>query len=238
MNGNDRRGVGCSVRRLVGMLMFAAALSGLVALETPRIARAHDYSDCTPDSTYPCLIAAIWHEPEINFTFTASVPPNSPFPMRSRIMDGALNWPKGTSSRPNVTFDSTSLNWPVYPCDSYATGANGIHYYDLDWVGSGVVGWVCQFASAHRMLNAQVVFDNDRTWWPYNDLPPGTHLDLESVATHEFGHAFGWYGHFACSGSSIETMCAAISNGQAHPRSPEDHDRHTLTGGYFYLYPW
>lgn len=66
--------------------------------------------------------------------------------------------------------------------------------------------------------------------------------DLQSVATHEFGHATGLYWHFddpgmtsgtghVCNdgaGGAGETMCASVGRGTTGNRTLSDHDLHTF----------
>ncbi len=70
-------------------------------------------------------------------------------------------------------------------------------------------------------------------------------FDLQSVATHEFGHATGWVRHFSgknklptegakCNAreKGFETMCAFIPPGTANARTLHKHDKETFNNAY------
>lgn len=73
------------------------------------------------------------------------------------------------------------------------------------------------------------------------DRIPLRRYDLQSVATHEFGHATGLYWHFndpglntgdeICrAGLDRDTLCQGLSRGSADERSLGTHDLHTFRG--------
>ncbi len=93
------------------------------------------------------------------------------------------------------------------------------------------------------MTNAQIAVNGHSgiTWWPYNDTPvPDGYLDLESILTHEFGHALGWEGHLSLADSvcgdvpvaTDQTMCPGFQLAASYWRSTELHDRHTMDNAY------
>jgi hypothetical protein len=83
------------------------------------------------------------------------------------------------------------------------------------------------------ILNEQIIVDTDRPWHVLNSAPASNQYDLESVETHEFGHAMGFQ-HMtdSCSGSSSYTMCPFVPIGTAYRRTPTEHDIHTMWGAY------
>jgi hypothetical protein len=91
--------------------------------------------------------------------------------------------------------------------------------------------------------NSQTIFDSDETWWPFNNGPvPATHVDMESISTHEWGHAFGmkhWNGPpnpqdaTVCPAGNQHTMCSGFNpNGSTVLRTPEAHDLHEMDQAY------
>lgn len=182
-----------------------------------------------------------WGTSSLNFTFTASVPPNSPFPNRDRIREGFQEWPSKTGS-PTVTFDTSTLNWtPSTPC-SYGFGVNGIHYYAIDGqYGTRARTSRCfQTPGSGVLVNVQTTFDSGETWWTYDSTSglSTTYLDMESVAAHEAGHAIGWgAAHFTGStlcpySSSHHTMCGGTPYGTSWKRTLATHDIHTMESNY------
>ncbi len=73
----------------------------------------------------------------------------------------------------------------------------------------------------------------------------GSKQDLQSVMTHEFGHATGWGAHYdgpnhiprgtaRCgrTDSNRETMCASNTSGVPWGRTLGPHDKHTFRRAY------
>lgn len=86
-----------------------------------------------------------------------------------------------------------------------------------------------------------MIFDNDPPlpWYFGDNEVPDGRVDLEAVATHEFGHATGFFDHFndgsdECpNGPAMHTMCRSYRlDAQAAWRSLEGHDIHTLLNTY------
>lgn len=218
-------------RTLLRPIVAAALLCAAIAAATVAPASGH---------TATTFITGYWRATSIRFGYTASFPQNSPYPFRDRFVNARDSWPyDGGGSRPLVYFDNSTLNWPPNTPCSYTTGANGLHYYNLDGQ-NGTFGttYVCINASTREITNAQIVLDSSETWWPYDTAPLQSHLDVWSVATHELGHALGgwnspWTGHFSdvCA-TPVNSMCPTGSYGTTHIRSTETHDRHTMAAGY------
>jgi hypothetical protein len=108
----------------------------------------------------------------------------------------------------------------------------------------------------HRFTDGQpympwafdIVFNSGYRWYSGRgkDVPPRRY-DLQSTATHEFGHATGWLPHFNRAGGSYDplpgnkvcginnpdrfTMCGGGVIANSVRRTPEKHDRHTF-GAY------
>ena len=77
-------------------------------------------------------------------------------------------------------------------------------------------------------------------WYSGTGDAPANDVDTWSVASHESGHATGFYGHLEypssiCQNdSSMRTMCPVYHDGTERQRTLEDHDYHTFENAY----PW
>lgn len=175
-----------------------------------------------------------WGTSSLNFTFTASVPPNSPFPNRDRIREGFQEWPSKTAS-PTVTFDTSTLNWPPSTPCSYGFGVNGIHYYAIDGqYGTRARTSRCfQTPGSGVLVNVQTTFDSGETWWTYDSTSglSTTYLDMESVAAHEAGHAIGWGLPISRVARSVRTAARITRCAVARPtaRLGSARSRHTTS---------
>lgn len=225
--------------RLFGVgAAIALGVTSLVAVDAGPAA-AHNPDDCTIGYEV-CEIETIWLVDSVQFTFTPSFPPNSPYPLRSRVQDGILNWPISSTGRPSYYFSSGSANRAFTCADTYALNENYISYGAIDG-SNGVLALTCRDIDYGFIANSQMLFDSGETYWPYDSAPPSSHLDMESVATHELGHTLGWRGHFSSSdvicpsggwGSTAATMCPTYTYGLDHFRSTSTHDRHTVAAKY------
>lgn len=95
-------------------------------------------------------------------------------------------------------------------------------------------GWIMRFS---------LVMNQDKPWHFSSSYPPATSWDLQSLVTHEVGHATGFLGHFAVPSADTcnqndatyyATMCDydPLTKGTTKMRTLQDHDIHTLTNAY------
>ncbi|MGI8775483.1 MAG: matrixin family metalloprotease [Actinomycetota bacterium] len=119
---------------------------------------------------------------------------------------------------------------------------NGIHIGSIDGTPSSdntlARTYKCKFSGTSELYSAQIKFDEAEAWYTGDATPPPSDkFDVEAIATHEFGHATGWSGHFLesgthCTDTPKETMCPTIPSGKAYWRTLETHDKHTLVNAY------
>ena len=102
---------------------------------------------------------------------------------------------------------------------------------DIDIGGALAVTFTWWYSSgplAGEIVDANVVFNGfDHSWTTDPEAEPGR-FDIQSVATHEFGHALG-FGHSAVGGS---TMFPRTGSGSALPRSLALDDRAAAGASY------
>lgn len=125
---------------------------------------------------------------------------------------------------------------------------DGIHWTTLDGNG-GNWGWVwlCYAPITGYLHWFQIIIDKQEiNWYSGTGAIQKYQKDLRSVATHEFGHATGFFApclHFAdqcasagedCTDFSVgkETMCKVTGLGDIVTRDISDHDLHTFTAQY------
>lgn len=226
---------------------LAIAASSLFAF-TER-AEAHPAEDCSlfHDATW-CNHRRTWTEATVYIVAR----PNflaQPASWTDRLRDARDAWPTSTG-RPGLSVTSIG---PASACSSASdptfTGKINVFYGDVQANGGSAlaVGVTCQYPGAfsgegYRMRRADVVIDNAPPFpWTSSgasDIPSGT-LDLQSVLTHELGHALGLWGHFddeevMCNGSRLDyaTMCRTVYADQVRQRTPEVHDIDTQADAY------
>jgi len=214
-------------RRAIAALPVATVAVSLVV--PTRSAQAHDA---------PAWFQARWNSGPVPFVIDGTVPASTAF--RDRIREGGTNWPTNTSGRPAISFGSTAGDLPSGAC---ADSTSGIHYGYVDGRASGTVAVtnVCYYSSSRSIVTADIVFDDREPWFDSDSTAiPSDRLDLEAVATHEFGHAYGGWngshwgdgGELCGTGLTRHTMCPSIIRGQSTQRSPELHDVHTMKAEY------
>jgi hypothetical protein len=226
-----------------GTISFlAGALVGLMTLVVSPQANAH-----SADEFYDWW----WHDSEkpVRWHFDNDFP--SAGTKRQRVKDaidtwenapGQLGFDRGDdiqgSSEGCPGDDRSFVGWPIIDGAGHMVGATR----------------VCHFTDEpNRAKSFYVLFDRSEDW--YDDVstpPPPAKLDLQSIATHEFGHATGWgFGsgrpHFGqnldgttrqpefdnlCVDEPRHTMCPALLLGYAYWRTLEDHDKHTFANRY------
>jgi len=129
---------------------------------------------------------------------------------------------------------------PGNNCESVSLSDVGaVHYKDIDG-GGGTLGVTstCALQSAPNTLRTfKMNLDDSENWYTGTGSPPGNQIDVQSVATHEFGHAAGAQ-HFpnnnqVCpNNSTMETMCPFYTAGTGWLASLESHDEHTFSNAY------
>lgn len=181
-------------------------------------------------------------------------------PGRERMKDGAATWNALTSSDLAFKFgtydfdpDSRSIN-----CQDNAQNYNATfyRYYDdrdspNDLPSSGTVSR-CLLDEEVFNFVMQINSYYDSQWYTGTSEVPTGKYSLQGTATHEFGHAAGFQGHWdtgpqgtlASPGSNADpslcptdytvrhTMCANFVGKGAYQNSLEQHDSHTFTNRY------
>jgi hypothetical protein len=212
------------------------ALGAVLGVLSVEPAEAHTYSN---------YFAAVWPTSSKTFYYDADFPDSiGVFTWRERMSDGRTNWPIADTGRPGIALvDSSSYSGAS--CGTVNVDEALIfNYIDGE---EGAVATTCVAEQGSSIINARITIDSGDDWYvtdshpipsPYNT----THHDLEAAATHEFGHALGWNGHFSqadnavCPGdpdnSGQQTMCPTIWEGIVYFRSTETHDRHTMDSAH------
>lgn len=158
-----------------------------------------------------------------------------------RLKNGSAQWnaASGSSSaEPDFSYVGGTSTGPSSPCSA---SLNGAYWYNLDpLVGEYVLGYTpfCKNTSG-RVYRFTMYIDSTQSWYTGTGDSVGTFTaDLWSVASHEFGHATGWYGHYSTSETICEnngsqaTMCRTIHLGTVRMRTLADHDIHTFNAAY------
>lgn len=185
------------------------------------------------------------HRWDLDSTVHYKIDSGVPTGWRDQIRDGFQEWSDRVGGRaPKFAFNNVeNLTNPYTPCN----GANAVFARNLDADGlTGALGYTpgCRL-SGGRYTGFSMVLDTDPSgggaigWYLGDDVVPDNRWDLQSIATHEAGHATGFYGHFdagqpICQGPDRETMCAGSSEpiGTKYLRTLEAHDRHTIQAAY------
>lgn len=215
----------------IATLVGTAFLLGVLSIVNPSYAH---------DGHYP----AKWpNDRNVNIVFDNGFPAGDP---RAQAIDGADSWSdRGDGLSPRFVPNGQSEGSSPY---SECVGPNALFWRDLSAdkpsFPSTVVAFTpgCRDGEGH-FLGFSMIYDNDppeRFPWYFGDGEvPNGRIDFESLATHEFGHATGFFGHFGdgsaeCpNGPAIETMCPAYTfEAQSAWRTLENHDIHTLLNTY------
>jgi Matrixin len=176
-----------------------------------------------------------WQSSSIHFMYGPSLPGGG---YRDRAREASANW-AGVGLPPR-TFSSNAGPWTGDPCVNRTRGlSNGIHLRRIDGAGHTLAAThACIRTDRAIVVNVDIVIDASEAWWVSNStaISPNT-MDLESVVTHEMGHAWGWFGgHLSggpCQpGPRRHTMCADLPRGVTGQRSPEVGDRNPVALAY------
>lgn len=216
-------------RRIAYLLtVLLAAVSAVFAL--PTYANAHTASRWYTEGKWP-RNATIRYGVHIGF------PGNT---YRFRLLDGIRQWNDAASSgEPTIAWtlpDDVNHGQPTEPC-GLATNTGAVFWTE---VINNELGRTRKCWGGGRIYTFTIEFDRSGPW--YNgtgDALPGE-TDFWSVATHEFGHALGFVGHFdddpnedRCGnvGSRL-TMCKGVFSGTERQRTLDAHDIHTFDAAY------
>lgn len=155
---------------------------------------------------------------------------------KTRVNAGANTWSAlGEPMRFTNSLPDFPSNFRPGVC-SRTYQRNGIHRKAIDGTG-GTLARTYLCTSGGALHSFQLVFDRGDRWYTGTGAPARNQADLQSVATHEFGHATGFAGHFSgsalCSNdASFHTMCAGHVVGTNRQRTLEEHDKHTFGAAY------
>jgi hypothetical protein len=201
---------------------------------------AHTHTHYFIASPIPGLTTK-WPFNRVDGYFDASYPNEQMW--RDRVQEaGSFNWPRSLGLPP-VYYWFAPGGWTYSGNCVRSDNQNGVFWKALpnDWLA------VTQSCRYHGHWYFNMTFDRDSTLWPGNDPAPSTDwFDLEAIATHEWGHAYGWTatstnngGHLpdgevgVCDSSlTRHTMCRQIPRQWLRQPTPEAHDLHTTDWGY------
>jgi hypothetical protein len=171
---------------------------------------------------------------------------NTGFPTgnpRTRAREADDRWNNAAGSPApeffNCLLDDINHGNPQNACNISGINTGAIYWNDLDYIDPGLLGATRKCASS-ALWNFTIEFDNDQSWYFGTGDAPASQWDFLSIAVHEFGHAFGFWGHFPESDSicpettARETMCPGnpAVRGTEHLRSLGTHDIHTFDAAY------
>lgn len=225
----------------------ATALSGvtLACLVLTAVATAHNWRDLYL-ATSP---AELYQRDMIAWSFSRSVPEGA---VRERIIEAAQEWSKVPNAR--LKFDyrpgSVGTTSTVERCGSQAEppGHTRSVVYWQPFTPKhnfhGGLAVVCLNRTA-GLDYFRIWFNSETHWSARRETVPASRTDVRSTATHEFGHATGWYLHLD-EGSSVgrepdicqkgnryrQTMCSYIYTGQGSLRSLGKHDKGPFSTAY------
>jgi hypothetical protein len=226
------------VRVFISSYLAALTITLLILIPDPAIAHTPSNFYYYTGSTYgkwPSNVDEPW--------YIRSGWPNSTT-YYDRLKDAAWTWTSTSSDTNDMEFvysGTTASGGNAY--DACATTYSAAYWALLD-VGTAGQTSVCKNTNTLASFQFSVAINNHPSITWYSGLGPTAYLDLLSVATHEFGHATSWLGHYnlpvsdasACPGTSTNTawntMCSGYAPGLIYKRSLEAHDVHTYTSAW------
>lgn len=217
--------------------MSAALVLAVAAFTLAGVpARAHDGNVYYPNK---------WNLSEsgsqIKWAFEDSFP-NTNF--KDRILDATQEWNALNGNRQWNKVDNYA-NYSVHDCGETPFEQNGMHWGSIDGATGTVARtyWCLDLHVPQHLWQQDIKFDSAEDWYTGTGNVPSGKIDAQATATHELGHAMGFYGpynagHFQatdqlCNGTDpINTMCPFILPGSNIMRSLEEHDKHTFNNAY------
>jgi len=218
----------------------AIVWTAVLVLQGSPMASSHPVSD---------FYTAFWNSadlPTIMWGFDAEFPTGN---KRARVAESALEWTNVANA--DITLPQ-GLGYPTFPSTNPCNqpeDKNAIHWESL--TDYGVTRKCIDTApNPDKMFNFQLVLDSTgQTWSDSTGAPGSDKVDTRHVATHEFGHATGWTGHYvnvtrcptAGPFSDWETMCDSVDvlastsdteYGKTFRRSLDVHDIDVLQAAY------
>ena len=230
-------------------IAVALAVAASTLLTVSSGADAHTADDCSvsSDATH-CNHRRTWAEGTVYIVARPSFL-DRPANWADRLRDARDAWPTSTG-RPGLSVTSIG---PAGACDSAGdptyTAKINVFYGEVAANGGGeALGLTCLYPAAfegegYRLRRADIVIDDDVAWSSSGAADIASdYWDLQSILTHELGHALGLVGHFDAGDSSTcgpfnldtHTMCPGNSAavGTVRLRTPEPHDLHTQANAY------
>lgn len=187
-----------------------------------------------------------WHQNSIVHWQIDNGLPTGEF--RDEIRAGFHAWSDLAGGRgPEFVFDGEGTLQNAYtPC----AGPNAVYCRDPTTqqpsLGTGILGYTlgCRNTSTGDYHGFSMILDNNPpgAWHVGDGDVPTNGFDVQSVVTHEAGHATGFYGHFEvdlyCGGPDTQTICGYYPEAYRKAfRALGGHDTHTLDNAYPYIQP-
>ena len=172
--------------------LLVAGLAAAALAVTTSVAQAHSPSWAYEFGTYPVA------RDSLSFRFHTSVPKGR---WRSRISLGAQEWNRYgrrlTFDPPAATEPSVTTE-PTFGCPQPSNTPRPSIIFRSSASAFGST-FRCFKVSDNRPFYFRMFFSAKNIWWTdanNNRKIPFDRGDLQSVATHEFGHAGGWGPHY------------------------------------------
>lgn len=168
---------------------------------------------------------------DVYYNIDLSVNPDSNW---EAVANAESKWSdRATGRSPNFIYaGEADLTGAFTPC----SGPNAVFKAGME---VGTVGYTPGCYQDGKQVGFTLVMNNIYNYYWGTGTPASNQIDARSILTHEFGHATGWYGHFAqtsdtCGGTGPDqTMCRVYEpSTPTEWRSLEEHDKHTIDAAY------